>query len=144
MQRMNPVRIGEYSFSNAIAQAVVTAAADLNLKALAIYTETGHSAAQVSSCRPYSLIVGFSQHEKVLRRLALRWGVLPLHADWVELGPEVVEQAERMLLESHHVQPGDDIAVTFGKQDMNGPGRTDMLKLWRIRPPGTTTLDVGH
>ena len=41
--------------------------------------------------------------------------------------------AERVLLAKGWVCPGDDIAVTFGMQDMRGPGRTDVLKLWRVR-----------
>ena len=41
--------------------------------------------------------------------------------------------AERVLLAKGWVRPGDDIAVTFGLQDMHGPGCTDVLKLWRVR-----------
>ena len=59
--------------------------------------------------------------------------MLPIHADWVEGVSGVVEQAERELLAKGWVRPGDDIAVTFGMQDMRGPGRTDVLKLWRVR-----------
>ena len=121
----------EYSFSNAIARACVAASEDSNLKALAIYSETGHSAALVSAHRPMAEIVALSRHEEVLRRLALRWGV-PVKAEWVEGIAGVVEQAQRVLLERDLVSLGDDIAVTFGMQDMTGPGRTDVLKLWRV------------
>jgi pyruvate kinase len=131
-----PVQLKEHTFSHAIARAAVAAAADLSLKALAVYTETGHSAALVSACRPESAIVAFSRHDRVLRRLALRWGVRPLHGDWVLGVKGVVEQAERELLKHGWVKPGDEIAVTFGMQDMSGPGRTDVLKLWKIRDGG--------
>ncbi len=123
----------EYSFSNAIARACVAASEDLSLKALAVYSETGHSAALVSAHRPMASIVALSRHEEVLRRLALRWGVLPVKAEWVEGIHSVVEQAQQVLLERNVVSPGDDIAVTFGMQDMTGPGRTDVLKLWRVK-----------
>jgi len=133
----NPIRIDEYSFSNAIARAAVTAAEDLELKALAVYTETGHSAALVSSCRPLAAIVGLSRHDAVLRRLCLRWGVLPVRADWVAGVQSVVEQAERIVVDRGLAAAGEDIAITFGMQDMTGPGRTDVLKLWRVKggPP---------
>ncbi|MBI5501895.1 MAG: pyruvate kinase [Deltaproteobacteria bacterium] len=127
------VRPKEHSFSNAIAHAAVTASEDLGLKALAVYSETGHSAALVSACRPRAWIAAFSRHPAVLRRLALRWGVMPIRADWVQGVSGVVEQAERELLARGWVRAGDDIAVTFGMQDMSGPGRTDVLKLWRVR-----------
>jgi pyruvate kinase len=129
----NPIRIDEYSFSNAIARAAIVAAEDLGLKALAIYTETGHSAALVSACRPRAAIVGLSRHDAVLRRLCLRWGVIPIRADWVTGVQQVVEQAERILRERGLAAAGDDIAITFGMQDMSGPGRTDVLKLWRVK-----------
>jgi len=132
-RRPEPLRVSERSFSNAIARAAVQAAEDLNLRALAVYSETGHSASLVSACRPMATIIGLSRHPEVLRRLALRWGVIPMMADWVEGVSGVVMQAQRKLLELHAVAPGDDIAVTFGMQDMNGPGRTDVLKLWRIK-----------
>ncbi len=134
----NPVRprIDEYSFSNAIARAAVEASNDLGLKALAVYSETGHSAALTSAARPRSAIVAFSRHPHVLRRLALRWGVIPVLADWVEGVSGVVAQAEQELRRRGLVEDGDDIAITFGMQDMSGPGRTDVLKLWRVRAEG--------
>lgn len=128
-----PMPLDECTFSNAIAHAAVGAAQTMELKAFAVYTESGHSAELVSSCRPMASIVAFSRHERVLRRLALRWGVLPLLADWVQGVAGVMEQAERKLLDNGIAKPGDDIAVTFGMQDMSGPGRTDVLKLWRMR-----------
>jgi pyruvate kinase len=130
----HPVRVREYSFSNAIARAAITAAAELELKALAVYTETGHSASLVSACRPNGpAIVGLSRHDRVLRRLNLRWGIRPIHAAWVEGVHGVVIQAERILLEGGFAAVGDDVAITFGMQDATGPGRTDVLKLWRIK-----------
>ncbi|MCK9462985.1 MAG: pyruvate kinase [Proteobacteria bacterium] len=129
-----PVRVCEYSFSNAIARAAVTAAAELDLKALAVYTETGHSAALASSCRPNGpALVGLSRHDHVLRRLNLRWGIRPIHAGWVEGVHGVVMQAEKILLEGGFAIQGDDVGITFGMQDATGPGRTDVLKLWRIK-----------
>jgi pyruvate kinase len=131
----DPVRVNEHTFSNAIARAAVKAAEDLGLKALAVYTETGHSASLVSACRPNAAIIAFSRHDEVLRRLSLRWGIRPLHGEWVLGVQGVIEQAERELLEHKLVSPGDEIAVTFGMQDMSGPGRTDVLKLWKVRNP---------
>jgi pyruvate kinase len=130
----HPVRAAEYSFSNAIARAAITAAAELKLKALAVYSETGHSASLVSACRPdVAAIIGLSRHDHVLRRLNLRWGIRPIHAGWVEGIHDVVIQAERILLAGGFADVGDDIAITFGMQDATGPGRTDVLKLWRIK-----------
>jgi pyruvate kinase len=135
-----PVRVEEYSFSNAIAGAAVAAARDMKLKAMVVYSESGHSAALTAACRPPCHIIAFSSRDRVLQRLALRWGVLPLKADWELGGAPLVEQAEQAVLQWGLARPGDDIAITFGTRDMSGPGRTDVLKLWRVREPGAKAV----
>ncbi len=127
----DPMRVEEQSFSNAIAHAAVTAANDLNLGAIAIYTETGHNAELVSSCRPLASIVAFSRHDRVRRRLALHWGVIPLHTDWID-SKKIVEHTAEVLLSNGVVNSGDQIAVTFGKKDSNGKAKTNVLELWQV------------
>ena len=123
----------ECSFTGVIAQAVTLAAKEFRLKAIAVYTESGRSAALVSAERPQANLVAFSQHESVLQRLALYWGVWPLHGDWMRDLRSVVEQAEHELLAQKLVQPGDAIAITFGIPLDDEPFQTNMLKLWRVR-----------
>ena len=42
---------------------------------------------------------------------------------------------ERNVVDSGVTAPGDDIALTFGRSDLvSGPGRANVLWLWRIRP----------
>jgi pyruvate kinase len=132
--RPEPVRVDEYSFSNAIARAAVRAARDLDLGAVVVYTESGHTAELVSAYRPQAPLVAFSRHDEVLRRLALRWGIRSFKIErWLSGVPEVIEQVESTLLAHDIVAPGDDIAITFGVQEVSGPGRTNILKLWRVR-----------
>ncbi len=126
-----PVRVHEHSFSSAVARAAVTASLDLGLRAIAVYTESGHSAALVSACRPQAVIVAFSRHDSVLRRLALRWGTIPLRGKPAGSGTEAVEQAEQMLRDSGIVRSGDHIAVTYGQE--SGVGSTDTLRLTTVR-----------
>jgi pyruvate kinase len=129
-----PVRIDEYSFDNAIARAAAKAAKDLELRAIAVYTESGHSAALVSAYRPEALILGMSRKESSLRRMALRWGVVPVAIDhWITDIEEGLRIVERTVVERGVAGPGDDIAVTFGMLEISGPGRTNVLTLWRVR-----------
>lgn len=130
-QKPARVRLEEPRFANAIAQSAVTAAIDLDLKGIAVYTESGRSASLVSSCRPKSAIVAFSRHESVLRRLALRWGVVPLRGQWVEDMQGAIDQAVRLLTDCGLTQSGDDIAVTYGEE--SAAGFTDTLKLVRLK-----------
>jgi len=129
-----PVRIDEYSFDNAIARAAAKAARELELKVIAVYTESGHSAALVSAYRPEALILGMSRNAASLRRLALRWGVVPVAIDhWITDVEEGLRLVEQTLVERGMAGPGDDIAVTFGMLEISGPGRTNVLTLWRVR-----------
>ncbi|HOG16560.1 MAG TPA: pyruvate kinase [Syntrophales bacterium] len=124
-----------HAFSSAIADACVEASRCLKLAALAVYTETGRSAALVSAQRPEASVIAFSRHPQVLNRLALLWGVKPLNGQWVQGVAGVVEQAEAELLRHGLVRPGDDIAVTFGMVIGSEPFQTNILKLWKIRNP---------
>jgi len=124
-----------HAFSSAIADACVEASRCLKLAALAVYTETGRSAALVSAQRPEAAIIAFSRHPQILNRLALLWGVKPLNGQWVKGVAGVVVQAEAELLKHRLVKPGDDIAVTFGMVIGDEPFQTNILKLWKIRNP---------
>ena len=132
-----PVRIDEYSFDNAIASAAAKAARELELKVIAVYTESGHSAALVSAYRPEAPILGMSRNAASLRRLALRWGVVPIAIDhWITDVEEGLRLVEQTLVERGMAGPGDDIGVTFGMLEISGPGRTNVLTLWRVRGGG--------
>ncbi len=131
-----PLKIDEYSFDNAIARAAAKATRDLGLKALAVYTESGHSAALVSAYRPSASILGLSRHDRSLRRMALMWGVHPVGIDhWITDVQEGLAVVEETVTRHGFARPGDDIAVTFGMLEISGPGRTNVLTLWRVRQP---------
>ena len=122
----------ERTFSRIIADAAATAANDHDLAAIAIYTESGRSAALVSTYRPAVDMVAFSRHPKTRNRLALFWGIHPIHGGLVGDIREGVNQAQRVLLDKGLAQPGDRIVVTYGRSREGGMGQTDLLKLWTV------------
>jgi len=125
--------IREQSFSNAIADGAAEVAKVMGLAAIAVYTESGRSAKLVSAHRPDASVAAFSRHDRIARRLALYWGVTPVHAEWVRGVEAVVEQCEQTLKANGLARPGDDIAITFGNADLDVPFQTTMLKLWKVR-----------
>jgi pyruvate kinase len=125
--------VTERTYSSSIADAAAEIAEDLKLAAIAVYTETGHSAALLSAQRPLSNIVAFSRHETVLQRMGLFWGVRPVFGAWVKGVSGVVEQAERELVQHGLAKPGDDMVVTYGVVLGNEPFQTNMLTLHKIR-----------
>ena len=121
-------------FSSAIAVAAVKAADKLGLAALAVYTESGAAAVDVSCLRPLANIVAFSRHNAVLRRLALQWGVLPLFGAQVDGVTDGVAQACAELRSRGLASPGESIAVTLAMRPDDGEEWiTNTLKLHRLR-----------
>ncbi len=127
-----PEKVGAPSFQNAIAHSAARATIDMHLSAVVVYSETGRSVSLVSAYRPSAPIIGFSRHHNVLNRMALYWGVKPVFGDWAEGVSDIVQQSERTLKAAHLVEPGDEIAITFGLND-GGPPGTTMMRLWRVR-----------
>lgn len=125
--------VSERTFSSSIADAAAEIAEDLNLAAIAVYTESGHSAALLSAQRPLANIVAFSRHDEVLNRLGLYWGVRSLHGDWVHGIAGVVEQSERELIRHKLAAPGDNVVITFGMALGDEPFQTDVLKLHKLK-----------
>jgi pyruvate kinase len=125
--------VRERTFSSSIADAAAEIAEDLKLAAIAVYTESGHSASLLSAQRPLANIVAFSRHDTVLNRLGLLWGVRPLHGEWVQGVAGVVAQTERELVRHKLAAPGDDVAITFGMVLGDEPFQTNVLKLYRLK-----------
>jgi pyruvate kinase len=125
--------VTERTYSSSVADAAAEIAEDLKLAAIAVYTESGHSAALLSAQRPLSNIVAFSRHDAVLHQLGLFWGVRPVFGAWVKGVAGVIEQAERELCAHAMAKPGDDIIVTYGVVLGDEPFQTNMLTLHKIR-----------
>lgn len=115
----------------ALCESVAHMAEQLSLKAIAVFTQSGSSARLVSKYRPRVPVFAFSPLRHILRRVALYWGVSPVHMPHVESTDRMVEGAARRLYELGAVKPGDVIAVVAGTP-IARRGTTNLLKLHRI------------
>jgi pyruvate kinase len=121
----------ELSVPEAIGQSVAQMAEELNLKAIAVFTQSGSSARLVSKYRPRVPVFAFSPLPQILRRTALYWGVEPIHMRHVKSTDRMVEGAAHLLRARGVVQPGDLIAVLAGTP-IARRGTTNLLKVHRI------------
>jgi pyruvate kinase len=117
----------QLSISETICESVAHAAQDLEMKAIAVYTETGTTARLISKYRPKAPIYAFAATPTICARLNLMWGVLPLACEMTPNAEDMVHNAERLLLKLHAVQPGDVIAVVAGTRSSSGS--TNFLRL---------------
>jgi len=122
------------SISETICESVAHAAQDLEMKAIAVYTETGTTARLISKYRPRAPIYAFAASNGVCARLNLMWGVSPLYCEMTPNAEEMVTKAETHLLKIHAVQPGDVIAVVAGTRSSSGS--TNFLRLHVVGTAG--------
>lgn len=61
---------------------VISAANNLEVDALFVYTKNGHMASLLSRCRPDCPIFAFTTATSVRRRLNLQWGLMPFRLNY--------------------------------------------------------------
>jgi len=115
----------------ALCESVAHMTDELDLKAIAVFTQSGSSARLVSKYRPRVPIFAFSPIRPILRRAALYWGVYPVHMPHVQSTDRMVEGAAGRLRALGVVRPGDLIAVVAGTP-IARRGTTNLLKIHRI------------
>jgi pyruvate kinase len=115
----------------AICETVAHMTAELDLKAVAVFTQSGSSARLISKYRPRVPVFAFSPFDSVLRRTALYWGVAPVHMRRLQSTDKMVEAAARRLREMGVVSQGDFVAVIAGNP-IAKRGSTNILKVHRI------------
>jgi len=115
----------------AVCESAAHMAEELNLKAIAVFTQSGSSARVISKYRPRVPVFAFSPLPQILTRVALYWGVRPVYMPHVQSTDRMVEGAAWRLRELGAVKPGDLIAVVAGTP-IARRGTTNLLKLHRI------------
>lgn len=75
-----------HSERQAIANAVTSLAHELKLQGIFVPTTSGTTAQVLSSDRPSAPLIGVSSNKRVCRKLALSWGVIPIHVEEKHIG----------------------------------------------------------
>lgn len=123
---------GNYTVTDAIGQATVEIAEEINAKAILTMTESGYTARMVARHRPSTPIIGLTPNEETLRRLALSWGVRPVLVGGYDSVDELFATAERAATASGFAHPGETVVITAGLPVGRGGGRTNVLKVHYI------------
>ena len=103
----------------------------MNLRAIAVFTQSGSSARLVSKFRPRVPVYAFSTQKEILRRTALYWGVIPIKMLQVKSTEHMAEGAVARLRAAGAVKPGGLIAVVAGTP-LSRRGTTNFLKVHRV------------
>jgi pyruvate kinase len=125
------------SFPDAMAEAACNAAHQTDARAIVAFTESGFTALLIFKYRPSVPIYAVTPSLPVFRRLGLFWGVEPRLLSYTRSAPEMIAQADQMLMKEGLVQRGDRLVVLAGMPS-GRPGTTNLLKLHRA---GETVTD---
>jgi pyruvate kinase len=106
-------------------------AEEMDAAAIAVPTETGATAREVSRLRPRRPIVAAGANTQVLRQLALDWGVIPIGVHPVR----TIEEMSTQLLEqvrSRNLAAAGDVVVMTGRAQLDAPGTTNHVLVHRM------------
>lgn len=114
--------------TDAICRAAWDISNNLKIKLIVSSTYSGHTARNVSGFRPSSHILAVTPNEKTYFRLALVWGVIPLHLKLGESIDEMVEKAGKKARELDLLEKDDTFIITAGVP-LGVTNTTNILKL---------------
>jgi pyruvate kinase len=117
----------QLSIAETICEATAHAADDLDLRGIALFTESGTTARQLSKYHPSTPIFALSPNERTIRRLNLLWGTTPIECKKLNSTEAMVDVAEDLLEKNGFVRPKEVIAIVAGTRTKSGS--TNFLRL---------------
>jgi pyruvate kinase len=117
----------QFNIAETASELICHASEELQMKVIAVFTESGFTARLVSKHRPRPPIITFSTIQETRRMLSLYWGVVPKTIAKVQNIEELVQYAEKRLLEEKLVKRGDIVGIVAGTPLFVG-GTTNFMK----------------
>jgi len=113
-----------------ICECMAHSAQDLDLAAIAIFSETGNTVRLLSKYRPEAPIYALSPDEAVVFRTNLLWGTYPIHCERFRDTDKLVEMAETILESGGYVKAREVVGIVAGTATKTGA--TNFMRLHLI------------
>lgn len=123
-------RTTSLSVAETICECMAHAAEDLDLSAVAIFTESGSTVRLLSKYRPEPPIYALSPYQKVINRTMLLWGTYPILCERFNDTDKLVNVAEEILEQSGYVQKRQVVGIVAGTRTRSGA--TNFMRLHMI------------
>lgn len=117
--------------SHAICRAARSLAEDLHVSAVVAFTRSGRTAELLAQTRPRAPILALTPDERVYRRLALHWGVLPLTCATAPHVEALIEEMEQQVLRRGLARRGEQVIIV-GAMPLKRGVHTNFVKLHAI------------
>ena len=116
--------------TEAVSQAVNTMALHLDVPVIVTLTETGFTSRMISRYRPECPIIAITSSVKVVRTLAMNWGVMPLLYDGEPTDEAKIDFSISKVKELGLAQEGDNVVVAHGHSSR--AGGTNLIRVVTI------------
>ena len=123
-------RMPRLSVAETICECMAHAAEDLDVAAIAIFTESGATARLLSKYRPDAPIYALSPHEAVVNRAMLLWGTFPIVCNRFRDTDKLVNMAETILEELDYVKRRQVVGIVGGTRTKSGA--TNFMRLHMV------------
>ena len=123
--------------TEAVSQAAVAMSKQLNAVAIFSLTSTGFTSRLVSKHRPDCPILAITGSQRVVRRLAMNWGVMPILYPGKRTDEEKIQFGITRAMELGYVQAGDVIVATAGQSQ--AAGGTNLIRVISVGEGGSYT-----
>ena len=127
---VHPARGLNLSVAETICECMAHSADDLELGAIAIFTESGATARLLSKYRPNARIFALSPDPAVIGKTMLLWGVWPMLCNRFAETDKLVNMAEDVLEKGGHVQHGQILGIVGGTSTRSGA--TNFMRLHKV------------
>jgi pyruvate kinase len=128
--RRRHARGARLSVGETICECMAHSAEDLELAAIAIFTESGLTARLLSKYRPEPPIFALSPDAKVINRAMLLWGTYPILCTRFSDTDKLVNMAEDILQSQGYVQAKQVMGIVAGTRTKSGA--TNFMRLHMI------------
>jgi pyruvate kinase len=136
-QRQPTARSTRLSVAETICECMAHSAEDLEMAAIAIFTETGSTARLLSKYRAAPPIYALSPHKKIVRRAAMLWGITPILCAHAHDTDRLVTIAEEILEQQAGVVRGQIVGIVAGTRTRSGA--TNFMRLHTIGDRAATS-----
>jgi pyruvate kinase len=117
--------------TDALARSARFLARDIGADAVVAASESGYTALKAAKYRPSIPIVASTPSDRVRRKLALSWGIIPVTTEYASQGADsVIQSAVQSALETDAAEGGDTVVVLSGMMtELEGMNTANMLKV---------------
>ncbi|MDR3581495.1 MAG: pyruvate kinase [Oryzomonas sp.] len=118
------------SIAQAVAESACRAATSLGAKTIAVFTQSGSTAALISRFRPHIPIIAYTASPEIQRRLSIYWGVSATGIGIMADMHQQIMAVERNMLSAGY-RKGDIIVIIMGLP-VEARGSTNLMKVHKL------------